>query len=90
MAPSFRYLLRSDVMQLDLLIACDLEGNVNDKGRYMGTPALCIEIISKSTRSKDMVTTDDGKAYAAFLFFLIKKKRINSVIMAGRAANKMI
>jgi prevent-host-death family protein len=44
-----------DVMQPDLLIACDLERAVNEKGRYMGTPAMCIEILSKSTRSKDMV-----------------------------------
>ncbi len=44
-----------DVMQPDLLIACDLENTVNEKGRYMGTPTLCIEILSKSTRSKDMV-----------------------------------
>ncbi|MDD3364856.1 MAG: Uma2 family endonuclease, partial [Syntrophomonas sp.] len=29
--------------------------NVNEKGRYMGTPTLCVEILSKSTRSKDMV-----------------------------------
>lgn len=44
-----------DVMQPDLLIACDLEGAVNEKGRYMGTPALCIEIPSKSSRTRDMV-----------------------------------
>jgi len=44
-----------DVMQPDLLIACDVDNNVNEKGRYMGTPTLCIEILSKSTRSKDMV-----------------------------------
>jgi prevent-host-death family protein len=44
-----------DVMQPDLLIACDLENNVNENGRYMGTPTLCVEILSKSTRSKDMV-----------------------------------
>lgn len=44
-----------DVMQPDLLIACDIESTVNEKGRYMGTPTLCIEILSKSTRSKDMV-----------------------------------
>ncbi len=44
-----------DVMQPDLFIACDFEENVNKKGRYMGTPTLCIEILSKSTRSKDMV-----------------------------------
>lgn len=44
-----------DVMQPDLLIACDLDDNVNEKGRYMGTPTLVIEILSPSTRSKDMV-----------------------------------
>ncbi len=44
-----------DVCQPDLLIACDLEETVNEKGRYMGTPALVVEILSPSTRSKDMV-----------------------------------
>ena len=44
-----------DVMQPDLLVACDLENNVTEKGRYMGTPALVIEILSESTRSKDML-----------------------------------
>lgn len=44
-----------DVMQPDLLIACDMEHSVNEKGRYMGTPALVVEILSKSTRSRDMV-----------------------------------
>jgi len=44
-----------DVMQPDLLIACDIETSVNEKGRYMGTPTLCVEILSKSTRTKDMI-----------------------------------
>lgn len=44
-----------DVMQPDLLIACDLATAVNERGRYMGTPTLCIEILSKTTRSRDMV-----------------------------------
>lgn len=44
-----------DVMQPDLLIACDTENTVNEKGRYMGTPTLVVEIISPSTKSKDMV-----------------------------------
>lgn len=44
-----------DVMQPDVLVACDLEGNVTERGRYMGTPDLVIEILSDSTRSKDMV-----------------------------------
>jgi len=44
-----------DVMQPDLLVVCDLEHNVTEKGKYMGTPTLVIEILSDSTRSKDMI-----------------------------------
>ena len=44
-----------DVMQPDILVACDLENNVTEKGRYMGTPTLVLEILSESTRSKDMI-----------------------------------
>lgn len=44
-----------DVMQPDILVACDIENNVTEKGRYMGTPALVIEILSDSTRSKDLI-----------------------------------
>lgn len=45
-----------DVMQPDLLITCDHQDKIDEKGRYMGTPTLCIEILSPGTRSKDMVT----------------------------------
>ena len=48
-----------DVMQPDMLVACDLEGNITEKGRYMGTPALVVEIISDNTGSKDMITKLD-------------------------------
>ncbi len=44
-----------DVMQPDITIACDWETTINEKGRYMGTPTLVVEILSPSTRSKDMV-----------------------------------
>jgi len=44
-----------DVMQPDILVACDLENMVTEKGRYMGTPTLTVEILSDSTRSKDMI-----------------------------------
>lgn len=44
-----------DVMQPDLLVACDLENNVTEKGRYMGTPTFIVEILSDSTRNKDMI-----------------------------------
>ncbi len=44
-----------DVMQPDLLVVCDLKGNISEKDKYMGTPTLVIEILSDRTRSKDMV-----------------------------------
>lgn len=44
-----------DLMQPDLVIACNVEENTDEKGRYMGTPDLVIEILSPGTRSKDMV-----------------------------------
>lgn len=44
-----------DVLQPDLIVLCDLENNMNEKGRYMGTPTLTLEILSSGTRSKDMV-----------------------------------
>lgn len=31
-----------DVMQPYILVACDLENNISEKGKYMGTPALVI------------------------------------------------
>ena len=50
-----REITTPDVMQPDLLVACDLVNNVTEKGRYMGTPSLVLEILSDSTRSKDMI-----------------------------------
>ncbi len=44
-----------DVLQPDLLVICDLSGNVDEKGKYMGTPSLVIEIVSEATRKKDMI-----------------------------------
>ena len=44
-----------DVMQPDIFIVCDMEGNVNDKDRYMGTPSFVVEILSRATRRRDIV-----------------------------------
>ena len=44
-----------DVMQPDITVACDYKTTINEKGRYMGVPSLVVEILSTSTRSKDMV-----------------------------------
>ncbi len=44
-----------NIVQPDLMVICDLEDHLNEKDYYMGVPALVVEIISESTRSKDFV-----------------------------------
>lgn len=44
-----------NVVQPDLMVICDLEEHLNGKDYYMGIPTLVVEIISESTRSKDMI-----------------------------------
>ena len=72
-----------DVMQPDLLIACDVEETVNEKGRYMGTPTLCVEIISKSTRSKDMVDKLNTYMLSGVREFWIVDPKKQSVLVYG-------
>ncbi len=42
------------VVQPDIIVICDKE-SMDKKGRYKGVPTLVIEVLSPSTRSKDMV-----------------------------------
>ncbi len=72
-----------DVMQPDLLIACDLEDNINKKGQYMGIPTLCIEILSKSTRSKDMVDKLNTYMLSGVREFWIVDPNKQSVLVYG-------
>jgi prevent-host-death family protein len=43
-----------NTVQPDILVICDNE-NVDEKGRYHGIPALVVEVLSPSTKNKDMV-----------------------------------
>lgn len=42
------------VVQPDILVICDPQ-NIDTAGRYQGTPTLVVEVLSDSTRSRDMV-----------------------------------
>lgn len=42
------------VVQPDVFVICDKD-NLNEKGKYLGTPALVVEVLSPSTRSKDIL-----------------------------------
>jgi prevent-host-death family protein len=44
-----------NVVEPDLVVICDLEENLNEKDYYMGVPALVVEILSESTRRKDVI-----------------------------------
>ena len=50
----FRENKNINVVQPDILIICDKE-NINQKGKYNGTPTLVVEVLSESTRSKDHI-----------------------------------
>lgn len=70
-----------DVMQPDILVACDLENNVTEKGRYMGTPTLVIEILSDSTRSKDMIDKlDTYRLSGVKEYWIIDQKQENILV----------
>jgi len=43
-----------NVVQPDVMVICDPE-RVNKKGRYEGVPSLVVEVLSPSTRRKDML-----------------------------------
>ncbi len=44
-----------NVVQPDLIVICDLD-KVNADNKYEGIPALIVEVLSPSTKSKDLVT----------------------------------
>ncbi len=44
-----------NIVQPDLMIICDLEENLDERDYYMGIPQLVIEILSESTKGKDLV-----------------------------------
>ncbi len=72
-----------DVMQPDLLIACDLEDKVTEKGRYMGTPTLVVEILSPGTRSRDMVDKLNTYMLSGVKEFWIVDPKQETVLVYG-------
>lgn len=42
------------VVQPDVLVICDSD-KINEKGKYEGVPSLVVEVVSPSTRRKDML-----------------------------------
>ena len=47
-----------NVVQPDVLVICDLE-NITEEGKYEGIPTLLVEVLSPSTKGKDLITKLD-------------------------------
>lgn len=43
------------VVQPDIVVLCDWQDTIAEDGKYMGTPTLAVEILSPSSKSKDMI-----------------------------------
>jgi prevent-host-death family protein len=43
-----------NVVQPDIIVICDTD-KIDEKGKYKGVPTLVVEVLSRSTRSKDML-----------------------------------
>jgi prevent-host-death family protein len=72
-----------DVLQPDLMVACDVEGNINEKGKYMGTPVLVIEILSPSTRTRDMGDKLNTFMISGVKEFWVVDPQLETVLMYG-------
>ncbi|WP_127585360.1 type II toxin-antitoxin system prevent-host-death family antitoxin [Paenibacillus koleovorans] len=46
---------RKNVVQPDIMVICDLEEHLDENDYYQGIPSLVVEIISESSRRKDLV-----------------------------------
>ncbi len=44
-----------DVVQPDLMVICDLDEHLDEDGYYRGVPSLVLEILSSSSKRKDML-----------------------------------
>lgn len=44
-----------NVVQPDIMVICDTD-KINEENKYMGIPALIVEVLSPTTKSKDMAT----------------------------------
>lgn len=47
-----------NVVQPDVVVICDLE-NITEEGKYEGIPELLVEVLSPSTKGKDLITKLD-------------------------------
>ncbi|MEN6314804.1 MAG: type II toxin-antitoxin system prevent-host-death family antitoxin [Clostridiaceae bacterium] len=50
---------KRNMVQPDLMVICDLEEKMGEDGFYKGVPALMVEVVSESSKSKDYIKKMD-------------------------------
>ncbi|MFW5992076.1 MAG: type II toxin-antitoxin system prevent-host-death family antitoxin [Halanaerobiaceae bacterium] len=78
-----------NIVQPDLMIICDLEENLDERDYYMGIPELVVEILSKSTRDKDLIKKLDLYKSCGIKEYWIAD-RFNELVMAYLFEDKRI
>lgn len=77
------------VVQPDILVICDKE-NIDQKGKYQGTPALVVEVLSPSTRSKDLIKKLDLYTQCGVSEYWIVDPMHEQVTVYSLAANDIV
>ncbi|MTI58882.1 MAG: type II toxin-antitoxin system Phd/YefM family antitoxin [Firmicutes bacterium] len=83
---------KANVVQPDLLVICDQE-NIEGDGSYMGIPTLVVEVLSESSRSKDIIQKMDLYMYGGIEeywivnpfseevnIYLFKEKQVENIL----------
>lgn len=71
---------RKNVVEPDIVVICDTE-NIDEKGRYFGTPPLLVEVLSDSTRNKDLLKKYDLYAKSGVREYWIVNPRKKEVFV---------
>lgn len=81
-----------NVVQPDLLVICD-QKNIAEDDTYKGTPALVVEILSESTRSKDIIKKLDLYMHGGINEYWIVNpfsEEVNIYYFVDREVEKMV
>ncbi len=76
------------VVQPDILVICDKE-NIDQNGKYKGTPSLVVEVLSPSTRSKDMLKKLDLYKQCGVKEYWIVDPINDSILLYSLADNEI-
>lgn len=71
----------TNIVQPDLLVVCDWKKDTDEKGRYIGTPKLLVEVLSPGNSNKEMFTKLDlYRDSGVSEYWVIDPVRCNAIV----------